>query len=90
MNYHLYQHDYDVPTGFCIRCGSHRETIEIEGSGCISPDANVTAISHLRAIRIMGDEREYWGRKLAEIAAHISASSVAKVDCQGEVPDDKG
>lgn len=45
------KHDYDRPTGFCRRCGLHREMVDADDLLCVGAE-NVVAISHLRAQQI--------------------------------------
>ncbi len=46
-------HHYEPTTQFCKRCGMHREMVVADDFLCVS-GPNVIAISHIRALQIMG------------------------------------
>lgn len=51
MTFTSEDHDYCEHTGFCKRCGSHREYVTYEKLHCIWA-SNSTAISHTRSMQI--------------------------------------
>ena len=50
------QHDLDVDTGYCMRCGAHSDTIYADLLPCCGGD-NLIAMSHIRAAQMIMEDR---------------------------------
>lgn len=56
ITYGAVHHDYCEKSGYCKRCGSHKEYIRFENLLCVWA-TNSTAISHIRAATIEADKK---------------------------------
>lgn len=64
--YHVDAHDYCEETSYCKRCGLHQQQIEDLGYRCRFA-LNLTAISHLRAMKIKGERIERSRREMVAL-----------------------